>query len=397
MHAGHAPTQASSPAHAAIEAVLAERLVRPLFQPIVDLSTRTVVGVEALARGPAGTDLEFPDRLFAAAREAGRLGDLDMLCSERALECAVAAPVPPPLVFVNAEPAALDQPLSPRLVELIMGGLPFREILEFTERALPALPGSLLRIAGQAQQWGNSLALDDVGVDPMSLAFLPVLEPEVIKLDMSLIRDPSAEQTRAVCAVVRAEAQRTGAMVVGEGIETEDDLVAAEALGASWGQGWLFGRPGSIEQVSHRFDPVAASALPAPRPGFHQAGGTPFEVATGGGSITAGTADAIAAALTRLRDAAAADESAVVIASCPDATIADTGGMTSALQELAGRVRSVILLDQPIPGELAAAVIGPGYGYAVCVRTGRPLELVTSHDLPTVAAVARVLLNRHGS
>src|SRR5690348_15006109 len=157
MHAGHAPTQASS-ARAAIDAVLADRLVQPLFQPIVDLSTRTVVGVEALARGPAGTDLQFPDRLFAAASAAGRLGELDMLCAERALECAVAAPVHPPLVFVNAEPAALDQPLSPRLIKLIVNGLPFREILEFTERALSALPGSLLRIAAQAQHWGNSLA-----------------------------------------------------------------------------------------------------------------------------------------------------------------------------------------------------------------------------------------------
>ncbi|GAB3833589.1 hypothetical protein GCM10027610_027660 [Dactylosporangium cerinum] len=65
---------------AMIGAVLDGRLVRPVFQPIVDLSTRAVVGMEALARGPAGSVLEFPDRLFAAARDAGRFGELDMLC-----------------------------------------------------------------------------------------------------------------------------------------------------------------------------------------------------------------------------------------------------------------------------------------------------------------------------
>src|SRR5512139_3779870 len=56
-----------------IGAVLARRLVQPVFQPIVELSTRAVVGLEALARGPAGSALEFPDRLFAAAprRRAG--------------------------------------------------------------------------------------------------------------------------------------------------------------------------------------------------------------------------------------------------------------------------------------------------------------------------------------
>ena len=174
-----------------IREVLAGRLVQPLFQPIVDLGSRAVVGVEALARGPAGSALQFPDRLFAAARDAGVVGELDLLCCERALECAIAAPVTPPLVFVNAEPGVLNQPLSPRLIELIRNGLPFRQILEYTERALPAVPGSLLRIAGQIQQWGNGLALDDVGVDPMSLAFLPILEPEVIKLDMSLVRQPA--------------------------------------------------------------------------------------------------------------------------------------------------------------------------------------------------------------
>ena len=129
-----APASASLGLDAVVAAVLAERLVQPVLQPIVVLSSRAVVRLEALARGPAGTDVEFPNRLFAAARDVGRLAELDMLCAERALETAVAAQVPPPLLFVNAEPAALDQPLSSRLVELVPAGLPFPEVLEFTER-----------------------------------------------------------------------------------------------------------------------------------------------------------------------------------------------------------------------------------------------------------------------
>ncbi|GAA2864506.1 hypothetical protein Acy02nite_71490 [Actinoplanes cyaneus] len=214
--------------------VLAHRLVHPVYQPIVDLTGGGVVGLEALARGPAGTALEFPDRLFAAARDAARLGDLDLLCCERAIEGAVAAAATPPLLFVNAEPGVLDQPLSPRLLELLAAGPPFRMVLEFTERALPAVPGSLLRIAGMVQEWGNALALDDVGVDPMSLAFLPVIEPEVIKLDMSLVRNPDTAHTRSVAALVRSEARRTGATIIAEGIETEAELRAARELGAHW-------------------------------------------------------------------------------------------------------------------------------------------------------------------
>ncbi len=390
MRTAPASAPVSADADVTIDEVLAGRLVQPLFQPIVDLSTRAVVGLEALARGPAGTRLEFPDQLFAAAREAGRLGELDMLCSERALECAVVAAVAPPLLFINAEPGVLDQPLSPRLLELVLAGLPFREVLEFVERALPAVPGSLLRIAGMVQQWGNGLALDDVGVDPMSLAFLPVIEPEVIKLDMSLLRHPEAESTQRICAVVRAEAQRTAAVVIAEGIETPDDLVTARALGAHWGQGWLFGRPAPIEQPGRSFDLVAASALRAPRPGFHQPEGTPFQIATGHGKVVAGTAEVVAAALTGLRDIVAADDT-FVVATRPDISIPGVAGI---LHELTTQAHSVIMIDDPVPGEFAVVVLGPGFGAAVCVRSSTMLELVTLEHLPAIATVTRALLNR---
>jgi EAL domain-containing protein (putative c-di-GMP-specific phosphodiesterase class I) len=381
----------SSSADVTIEALMAGRLIQPLFQPIVDLSTGLVVGLEALARGPAGTVLEFPDRLFAAAHAAGRLGELDMLCAERALECAVAAPDPPPLLFVNAEPAVLDQPLSPRLLELIRAGLPFREILEFTERALTSVPGSLLRIAGQVQEFGNSIALDDVGVDPMSLALVPVLEPEVIKLDMGLLRNPDAEHTRMVCTVVRAEADRTGALVVAEGIETEADLATARRLGAGWGQGWLFGRPSDVGQTVHCYDPVAASVLRPPRPGFHRTAAAPFDIAATAGKAEPATAATIAAALAVLRDLVAADNTAVVVASVPARTLP---GVAVAAGELFGRARSMVLLDEPISGEFAAVVIGPGYGSGVSVRWAETTQLLRFDQLPAVAAVARSLLNQ---
>ncbi|MCY1145704.1 EAL domain-containing protein [Actinoplanes sp. Pm04-4] len=374
-----------------IHTVLADRLVQPVFQPIVDLASRTVVGVEALARGPAGSTLEFPDRLFATARDAGVVGELDLLCCERALEDAIAASVMPPLVFVNGEPGVMNQPLSPRLIELVRNGLPFRQILEFTERALPAVPGSLLRIAGQVQQYGNGLALDDVGVDPMSLAFLPVLEPEVIKLDMSLLRHPQAADTTTVCTVVRAEADCTGAVVIAEGIETEADLVTARALGADWGQGWLFGRPAPLTNIGYTFDHTGTSALRAPRPGFHQPAGTPWAIAAGRQPAGAATADAVAAAAASLRDLVAADLDTMVIVSCPATSVA---GLPGSLEDLVGRARSVMMLDEPITNELVVAVVGAGYGAAVCIQTESSPQLISTDHLPTVAALIRAVMNR---
>lgn len=373
----------------AIAAVLADRLVFPRFQPIVDLGSGAVVGVEALARGPAGSLVEFPDRLFAAAAEVGRLGELDQLCAERALERAVRAAVPPPLLFVNAEPAVLDQPLSPRLIELVAHGLPFRQVLEFTERALPAVPGSLLRIAGLVEQWGNAIALDDVGVDPMSLAMLPVLEPAVIKLDMSLLRAPHTEHTRTVCRIVQAAAQHTAAIVIAEGIETEQDADTARALGARWGQGWLFGRPAGIEHAAPRYDAAAAAALRAPRPGFHQGGSHAVEQVLFTAAAP-GTDRDVAAAIGAFRDAAGADDAAVVIVSDPAAAVA---GTAVAVAELLGQAPSALVTSTVIPHTFVAVLLGPGYGQALCIRsTGAPRVATTRH-VSTVAALARVLLN----
>ena len=377
-----------------IPALLRDRLVHPVFQPIVDLTSGAVVAMEALARGPAGTALEYPDALFAAAHAAGRLGELDMLCFERALECAMAAPTPPPLLFANAEPAVLNQPITPRITELVSSGLPFRYILEFTERALAAVPGSLIHLAGMVHDQGNAIALDDVGVDPTSLAFLPVLEPEVIKLDMSLVHDPHAEHTHQVCAVVQEQARRTGAVVIAEGIETEEHLRTARALGAHWGQGWLFGRPTRIDGSGYRFDTEAGSALRPSRPDFHRRGGSPFEVAAGHGQVVAASAEAIAIGLARLGENLTEDiGAAVIVASNPDPGIPQIPGT---LEDLADLPRSIILLDDPVPGEFAVTLIGPGYGRCLCVRLTDTLELVVVDHLPAVAEITRMLLSRLG-
>lgn len=380
--------------HLDITTLLRERLVFPVFQPIVDLTSGEVVAMEALARGPAGSALEYPDALFAAGLAAGRLGELDMLCFERALECALAAPAPPPLLFANAEPAVLNQPITPRILELVSSGLPFRYVLEFTERALPAVPGSLIHLAGIVHEQGNAIALDDVGVDPTSLAFLPVLEPEVIKLDMSVTQAPHAEHTHQVCSVVQEQARRTGALVVAEGIETEEHLRTARALGAHWGQGWLFGRPHPIEESGYRFDAAARDMLRPPRPDFHRRGGSPFEVARNHGPVVPGSGAAVAGALERLGENLADDiGAAVVVATSPDPRIP---GIVATLEDLADLPRSIILLDDPVPGEFAVTLIGPGYGRCLCVRLSDTLELVVLDHLPAVAEITRMLLSRLG-
>ena len=97
--------------------VLALGGLRALYQPIVELETATVVGYEALARGPEGSELQRPDLLFQAARREGRLGELAWRCRQVAYEGALDAGLKPPTaLFVNIEPETLSIP-APRGAE----------------------------------------------------------------------------------------------------------------------------------------------------------------------------------------------------------------------------------------------------------------------------------------
>ncbi|BCY09957.1 EAL domain-containing protein [Actinoplanes sp. L3-i22] len=377
---------------AAVATLIRERRVDPVLQPIVDLATGAVVGVEALARGPAGTDLERPDQLFAAATRAGLLGPLDMLCAERALEAALEMPRKPPLVFLNAEPAALNQPVSERLMRLLLSGLPFRVVTEFTERALSTVPAALLNIAGQSQELGNGIALDDVGADPMSLAFLPFVDPEVIKLDMHLLRNPSAAATAEVCAVVSATARRAGAKIIAEGIETAADVATARALGADWGQGWHFGRPARPADL--RLSTIATeTGLRASRPGLHRPVGSPYEVALSSGAHVIDE-PAARRALEQVATAVHGRPHVVVLGSycSPDAL---AQWQPQADQVIQQALYTAVLEpggDEPFPGESCMIVMTPHHSVALCHRTGG--TVLRTEDPAAVASIGRVVLQR---
>jgi diguanylate cyclase (GGDEF)-like protein/PAS domain S-box-containing protein len=235
----------SSAAPATIDDVLRAGAVRSVFQPIVELDTGRVVAYEALARGPQGP-LERPDRLFAAAREAGRLAELDAVCRAAALSGALEVGLRAPLtLFVNVEPEVLDRAPMEELLAIAQaapGGL--RVVLEITERALATRPAELLRTVERVRAIGWGVAVDDVGAEALSLAFMPLLRPDVVKLDLRLVQERPGPAIAEIMNAVNAHAERTGAVVLAEGIEHEAHLAMARALGATLGQGWLFGRPG---------------------------------------------------------------------------------------------------------------------------------------------------------
>ena len=283
--------------------------LRTVYQPIVDLASGTPVGFEALARGPAGSPLERPDALFGAARNAGRLAELDAACRRSALRGARDAGLRAPwTLFVNTEPATtrVDTLATPA------SGREARVVVEFTERALTRDPAELLLVVDRLRELGHGIAVDDVGVDPASLALLPLLRPNVVKLDMALVQGRPTPSVASVVAAVEAEAERSGALVLAEGIETPEQLSTARALGATLGQGWLFGRPGELPADL----PLAPSAvLPLPSAATGAGAVSPFALASARREVRTAEKPLLIEISKHLeRQAAASGESAVVVA-----------------------------------------------------------------------------------
>jgi len=251
--------------------ILADGLISSRFQPIVHLESGDAVAYEALSRGPVDTPFHNPAALFDRAHELGRVSDLDLACWRSSVRTATEQGFTAPhSLFVNVEPSSL------RRADLVDAPHPpAPSVLEVTERALLANPAGLFFAIDRARALGYRIAIDDLGAEPASLALLPLLAPDLIKLDMALIRERPDQDAARVMSAVAAHAERTGAVVLAEGIETEEHRVTALALGATYGQGWLFGRPvaevsdaAGLAGISFPDQPVAPSA---PR-------GTPYEV-----------------------------------------------------------------------------------------------------------------------
>ncbi|MCY1145566.1 EAL domain-containing protein [Actinoplanes sp. Pm04-4] len=400
-----------------IHEVLDRRAVTPLFQPLVEISTGRVLGYEALSRGPAGSPWERPDDLFAAARVAGRESELDWICRARAYEGALAAGYDPELtLFVNMEPAAAGTPCPPDLLPLIeCARHRLRVVTEVTERALAGDPSGLLLAvaASRAADWG--VALDDVGADPMSLALMPFVHPDVVKLDMGMLRAPGDPHTARVVAAVAAYAEASGAIVLAEGIETEEHLAIARTMGATVGQGWHFGRPAALPD-----GPSAGATLPfIPPPTADDR--TPYTIVGARRPLTRAT-KAQLMPISRHLEALAFDEGepSVLLACFQDARhftpatarrfgrLAGNSPLVAALgtgltEEPAPGVRGACLDDEDaLRGEWNVIVVGPHRAAALVARdlgdTGaeseRRFDFALTHDRALVIEAARSLLGR---
>ncbi len=200
--------------------------VVPVFQPIVDLRTDEVVAHEALARWPMHLGTTSED-VFAMARRRGAIVELDEMCAEAAVVSAARARSRGGhALFVNIEADGIASGRSWSAIRRIRDlidehGSLIRPVAEFAERSLLENPANLLRAADVLRRAGAVIALDDVGADPASLVLLPLLTPEVIKLDRSLLDEDLDGERLSTLLAVLSYADRFDVVLVAEGIETE--------------------------------------------------------------------------------------------------------------------------------------------------------------------------------
>jgi diguanylate cyclase (GGDEF)-like protein len=235
-----------------IEALLeqAEPVV-PVFQPIVELRSGRLVGYEALARFP-GQDNRTPDAFFNQAARVGRGAQLEAV----ALAAALKAPHRPPGTYLslNCTPSAISS-------SIVRASLPADlkdVVIEITEHELAPQDGALEAGLAELRGRGARIAIDDAGAGYAGLQQIMRVQPDIIKLDRSLVESVDVDGAKAaLIEFFIVFARRINADVCTEGIETPGELGALAALGVSLGQGYLLGRPATP------WSPIAPAAVSA--------------------------------------------------------------------------------------------------------------------------------------
>lgn len=210
------------------------------FQPIVDWSRRGLFGYEALVRsdGPFAR----PNDILTAAEKLGRLADLGRAIRRRVAGHAKAAPQGA-LLFVNLHTRDLEDPdLLDRSSPLAQ--VAHQVVLEITERTALEEVSDIAGRVERLREMGYRLAVDDLGAGYAGLASFANIEPDVVKLDMSLIRGVDVSPLKqSVVRSVLGLADELGIEVISEGIELPAERDTLALLGGSLFQGYLFGRP----------------------------------------------------------------------------------------------------------------------------------------------------------
>ena len=220
--------------------------VQMVYQPVLDLVDRQVIGLEALTRVPRSR-FPNPEILFKIAQQNNTLWTLERICRNRAL-AGLPHLTAGQKLFLNVEPDSLhdphllEQPFADRLLQA--GLRPQQIVLEITERTAIQDFTMVRRMITRCRRQGYQVAMDDVGSGYAGLQTIAEINPDYIKMDMSLVRDIHRHSIkRELVSTIRRFSDSTGITLVAEGVETLEELKSLVDAGVRCAQGFLFSRP----------------------------------------------------------------------------------------------------------------------------------------------------------
>lgn len=239
-----------------VDDIIRSQQIRMMYQPIVSIQERSVIGYEMLAR-VHNTDntLIAPTTLFHAARQQSELFRLDRTCRIEGLRAGTQLDVEQ-LIFINFIPTSIYIPehcLQTTLQAARLYGIDHtRVVFEVVETERVTDLQHLKNILQFYRKQGFRYALDDVGEGFNDIQMLAALEPDIVKLDRKFVQNihQDSEKRRRADEISRL-AQSIQAVTLAEGVETAEEAYVLRELGYEWHQGYYYGRPNwSPEQVA---------------------------------------------------------------------------------------------------------------------------------------------------
>lgn len=228
--------------------VIEHKRITVKFQPIVSLRERSVYGYECLSRGlTADGDVIPPDKLFPQAKSLGLLFNLDRIARENAIQTAARHGVTDH-IFINLLPAAIYDPeycLRTTVAVAEESGLDYhRLVFEIVESERFGDVDHLKTILRHYRARGVKTALDDVGSGYSSLNTLAELQPDIMKLDMGLIRDIAKDSMKqSILTGLEQIARDNGILLLAAGVETDEELNFRKGRDIDLMQGYRFSPP----------------------------------------------------------------------------------------------------------------------------------------------------------
>jgi len=230
-----------------IQEIIRNKTITTVFQPIFNIQSQSIMGYEALSRGPEHSACHFPDKLFQCATEAGLLSELEILCRDKAIHQFVKLKLAGKL-FLNISPLVLldkNHPQGETIKFVEQSGLDCKQIVIELSEKYPLHNADLLRDAlAKYREFGFDVAIDDLGAGYSGLKLWSQLRPNIVKIDRYFVEGCHLNSfKRKFLQAIFDLAQAADAKVIVEGIECVAEFELLRSLGMVYAQGFYLAKP----------------------------------------------------------------------------------------------------------------------------------------------------------